>query len=234
MEAIVLTLLFYGCKNPESKNKSVDSPSTPPGWTALFDGSSPGKWEVTPFGTQGPVQVSGGSMILGMGDGCTGVTWTGDFPRMNYEVSLEAKRVSGNDFFCGMTFPVGESFCSLIVGGWGGPVVGLSTIDGRDGSENETRTLRNFETGKWYRIRLKVSPTKIEAWINGEKTIDFTTGNRKLSIRPEVNLSRPFGICSWKTTAALRDIRLHEDPLPDTDGKVKPEPDKQQNNPHDE
>jgi hypothetical protein len=49
---------------------------------------------------------------------------------MNYEIKLEAKKVTGNDFFCGMTFPVGDSFCSFIVGGWGGPVVGLSSIDG--------------------------------------------------------------------------------------------------------
>lgn len=29
-----------------------------------------------------------------------------------------------------------------------------------------------------------------------------------LSIRPEVALSKPFGIASWYTTAALKDIRL--------------------------
>jgi len=103
---------------------------------------------------------------------------------------------------------VGESFCSLIVGGWGGPVVGLSSIDGHDASDNETRTLKKFDHDTWYAIHLKVSEEKIEAWIDGEQIIDFTTEGRQLSIRPEVTLSRPFGICSWTTTAALRNIQL--------------------------
>ena len=51
---------------------------------------------------------------------------------MDYEVTLEGKRVAGDDFFCTTTFPVGESFCSFVVGGWHGTVVGLSSIDGMD------------------------------------------------------------------------------------------------------
>lgn len=209
MGAMIFTVILAGCNNPKGENKSGRvQPQTPDGWVSLFNGESLEGWEVTQFGTQGPVQVSDGNIILGMGDGCTGITWTGDFPKRNYEISLEAKKISGNDFFCGMTFPVDESFCSLIVGGWGGPVVGLSTIDGLDGSENETRTLKKFETGIWYHIRLKVSPEKIETWIDDEKMVDFLTEGHKISIRPEVTLSRPFGICSWVTTAALGDIRL--------------------------
>jgi hypothetical protein len=209
--AMIFAVILAGCNNPKGENKSGRlQPQNPDDWVSLFNGKSLEGWEVTQFGTQGPVQVSNGSIILGMGDGCTGITWTGDFPKKNYEVSLEAKKISGNDFFCGMTFPVDESFCSLIIGGWGGPVVGLSTIDGLDGSENETRTLKKFEAGTWYHIRLKVSPEKIEAWIDDEKMVDFLTEGHKISIRPEVTLSRPFGICSWVTTAALREILLKE------------------------
>ncbi|MBE3084634.1 MAG: hypothetical protein IMZ64_00270, partial [Bacteroidetes bacterium] len=39
----------------------------------LFDGKSLQGWEITNFGPQGPVYVSGGEIILGMGDGCTGI-----------------------------------------------------------------------------------------------------------------------------------------------------------------
>ena len=92
-----------------------------------------------------------------MGDGCTGVTWKGEFPSVNYEVSLEAKKIEGNDFFCGMTFPVGKNPCTLIVGGWGGATVGLSSIDGLDASENSTKTLMKFEKNRWYNIRLVVT-----------------------------------------------------------------------------
>lgn len=176
----------------------------------LFDGKTLEGWKITEFGTEGPVHVTDGSIMLGFGDGCTGVTLERDFPVMDYEVYVEAMKVSGNDFFCGMTFPVNDTHCSLIVGGWGGPVVGLSTIDGLDASDNQTKILKNFERNIWYRIRLKVSQEKIEAWIDEEKVVDFVTTGHKLSIRPEVNLSRPFGIASWNTTAALRNIMVQK------------------------
>ena len=57
----------------------------------------------------------------------TGITWTNEVPTNNYEISLEAMRVEGSDFFCALTFPVGNDPCSFIVGGWGGGVVGLSS-----------------------------------------------------------------------------------------------------------
>jgi len=174
----------------------------------LFDGKTLNGWEITNFGPQGPVYVSGGDIILGIGDGCTGITWKKPFPVINYEVSLEAMREAGNDFFCGMTFPVGNDPCTLIVGGWGGTVVGLSSINGMDASENETTTLRNFEKERWYRIRLQVTEKVIRAWIDDECVVDFVIGDKKLSIRPEVQLSKPFGIASWNTTASLRNIRV--------------------------
>lgn len=174
----------------------------------LFDGQTLDGWEITNFGPQGPVYVSGGNIMLNMGDGCTGVTWKEYFPVMNYEVSLEAKRVSGVDFFCGMTFPVNDSFCSLIVGGWAGNTVGISCIDKKDASQNETTLLRSFQTDRWYTIRTKVTPGKIEAWIDDEQVVNLETTNKILSVRPEVQLSKPFGIASWRTTAAVRNIRL--------------------------
>jgi hypothetical protein len=129
---------------------------------------------------------------------------------MNYEISLQAMKVSGDDFFCGLTFPVGDSPCSLIVGGWGGTVVGLSSIDDQDASENETTTSMDFAHGRWYRIRVRVTPKKIEAWIDDENVIAAATTGHKISIRPEVSLSRPLGIATWKTEAALRDIKLRK------------------------
>ena len=182
------------------------------GWKSLFDGKTLTGWEITDFGTQGDVAATDGTIRLGFGDGCTGVTWKGEFPKTDYEVRLEAMRVDGADFFCGMTFPVGDDPCSLIVGGWGGSLVGLSSIDGKDAARNETKRTEKLVTGRWYKIRLRVSADKIQAWIDDKPVVDFVTTGRKLSIRPEVQLSRPFGICSWCTTAALRDIQVR--PLP--------------------
>lgn len=181
-----------------------------PEWTKLFDGKSLAGWKETKFGGGGQIEVEEGRIVLNLGDGCTGLTIDQEFPRTNYEVSLEAMRMEGNDFFCGMTFPVGDDPCSLIVGGWGGPVVGLSSIDGEDAARNETTKRMKFRTDQWYTIRLKVTGEKIEAWIDKEQVVDFKHKGRKLSIRPEVALSKPFGLCAWNTTAALRNIRVRK------------------------
>jgi hypothetical protein len=181
-----------------------------PKWTELFDGKTLAGWKETKFGTGGQIEAIDGRIVLNMGDGCTGITIDGEFPTMDYEVSLEAMRVEGGDFFCGMTFPVGESPCSFIVGGWGGPVVGLSSIDGEDASRNETTKRMKFKTGEWYPIRLKVTKEKIEAWIDKEQVVDFKTEGKKLTIRPEVALSKPFGLCAYSTTAALKNIKVRK------------------------
>jgi hypothetical protein len=205
----LLILLLVNCRGG-GKDKTVERhvSAALDNFEVYFDGRFVTGWEVTNFGPQGPVYVSGEDIILGMGDGCTGITWKGDFPDINYTVSLEAKRIEGNDFFCGLTFPVGKEPCSLIVGGWGGTTVGLSSIDGLDASDNNTRRLMKFEKNRWYNIRLTVTEKQIVATIDSIKAVDFKIGNSKLSIRPEVELSRPFGIASWNTTAAIRNIRV--------------------------
>jgi hypothetical protein len=212
---IVLTeMLLISCTGSPKKEISsqhLENQTVPkPDSTYLFDGETLDGWEITNFGPQGPVYVSGGSILLGMGEGCTGITWVKEFPVMNYKVTLEAKRVSGNDFFCGMTFPAGKDPCTLIVGGWGGTVVGLSSINKKDASENETTTLMEFKKDYWYRICLMVREDTIKAFINDTVVVDFVKGDKVLSIRPEVELSKPFGIASWYTTAALRNIKLEK------------------------
>jgi hypothetical protein len=205
----LVVLLLANCKGGQKEQKTGQSEIVGTSdSTLIFDGKSLQGWEITNFGPQGPVYVSGGEIILGMGDGCTGITWKGDFPLTNYEVSLDAMRVDGNDFFCGMTFPVGKDPCTLIVGGWGGTTVGLSCIDRRDASENSTKTLVKFEKKQWYHILLRVTETEIVAIIDSMRLVDFKTEHNKLSIRPEVELSRPFGIASWNTTAAIKNIRV--------------------------
>ena len=89
--------------------------------------------------------------MLGLGAPFTGVVWTRDFPKDNYEIRWEARRVQGGDFFASLTFPVGNSFCTFVNGGWGGDIVGLSSIDGWDASDKSAR--RRFVADS-YRILL--------------------------------------------------------------------------------
>lgn len=177
-------------------------------WTPIFNGKSLAGWKSINFGGEGDVYVENEKLMLEFGNSLTGVTYTKDFPKLNYEVRLEAMQVDGIDFFCGLTFPVGQSHCSLIVGGWAGAVVGLSNIDDRDASQNETTRYMTFKNGVWYRIRVRVTADKIEAWIDDVKVIDQVITGRKISTRPEVDLSKPFGISSYDTRAALKNIEM--------------------------
>ncbi|HEY5312726.1 MAG TPA: DUF1080 domain-containing protein [Pirellulales bacterium] len=180
-----------------------------PGQTAdLFDGKTLAGWKTSDFAGHGPVKVEDRQIMIETGSELTGITWTGSLPRVDYELTLEAMRVDGHDFFCGLTFPVGDSPCSLIVGGWGGSTVGLSSIDGLDASENETGTYHSFNENKWYTIRVRVTGKEIKAWIDKEQVVDIDYSGRKVSIRFEVEPSTPLGVATWCTSAAVRNIRL--------------------------
>lgn len=181
-----------------------------PAWRSLFDGQSLDGWKSTVFGGEGEVYIEKGVIQMDFGSSMTGITYQKQFPKTEYEVSLEAMRVDGVDFFCGMTFPVANSHCSFIVGGWAGAVVGLSSIDEKDASENETTRYMRFETQRWYRIRVRVTKTKIQAWIDDQQVVDQSIEGRQISTRPEVNLSKPFGIAAWETRSALRKIQVRK------------------------
>lgn len=175
-------------------------------WTPLFDGKTLDGWKETPFSRRGEVRVENGAIILGRGR-LTGITWTRDFPRSGYEIRFEAARLDGNDFFAGITFPVGDSYCSWINGGWDGTVVGLSSLDGEDASENDTSTNRLFETGKWYAFRLAVTLERIQGWIDDQLVIDAAIKGRQVGLRPgEIDLSAPLGFASYATVAGVRKI----------------------------
>jgi Domain of Unknown Function (DUF1080) len=181
-----------------------DSPA--PAWQAMFDGVSLQGWKETPFSGRGKVHVANGVVVLEKGV-MTGITWTKMLPTANYEIRLEAMRAEGSDFFAGITFPVHDSHCTWINGGWGGTVVGLSSLDSMDASENETSVHRVFQNGRWYALRLRVTDDRIQAWIDDELTIDAYIANREVGLRlGETELSRPFGIASYSTTARLRKL----------------------------
>jgi hypothetical protein len=184
-------------------------------WQSLFDGESLTGWRETEFAGRGDVQIRSGLMVLNMGDPFTGVNLTNPTPTMNYEVALDAMRVNGSDFFCGLTVPVGTNSCSLIVGGWGGTLVGISSLDGMDASENETTKFRNFENGQWYRIRVRVTEKKIQVWIDKDRLVDVEIEGKKITVRPgDIEMSQPFGICAWQSSAALREIKIRKLPQP--------------------
>ncbi len=174
-------------------------------WRPLFDGKSLEGWRETPFTGRGPVRVENGAVILGPGKPLTGITFTGAFPRANYEVRFEAARLQGSDFFASLTFPYLDSYCTWVTGGWGGDIVGLSSIDGWDAADNETRTYYEFEPRRWYALRLQVTADRIRAWIDEQPVINVDLRGRSVALRHgEIRLSAPFGFASYATTGGLR------------------------------
>jgi hypothetical protein len=200
---------------PKSAVKGAEAPeatgaSNPKNadWRSLIPKSGLTGWEITDFGSQGEVNRDGETLILEMGDPLTGINYTGkNFPKNNFEIELEAQRVEGNDFMCGLTFPVGSEFCSFIAGGWGGGVVGLSSIDGYDASENSTSSYHSFDNGKWYRFRVAVDDQAVRAWINDELFCEQERAGHEFTTRIEVYVSQPLGLCAFQSKVAVKNFR---------------------------
>ena len=181
------------------------------GWRPLFDGKTLANWKATSFGAEGEVYVKDGVLGFDMGHPLTGVTWAGaTLPKVDYEIEFEGRKVKGSDFFCALTFPYKDTHASLVLGGWGGAVTGLSSVNGYDASENETTDFHKFEHGTWYKVRLKVTGDHIQAWIDDTQMVNVETAEKKISTRIEVDPSKPLGFCSFETQGEIRNLKLRE------------------------
>jgi hypothetical protein len=178
-------------------------------WKSLFDGKSLTGWKAADFPKAGKVEVKDGAIVMQQGATMTGIAYTGkDFPKIDYEVTFEGKRVDGGDFFATTVFPFGEDSCSFVTGGWGGTVVGLSNVNHDNASENVTANSFDFENGKWYKFRLRVTKDHIRAWIGDDQVVDLDTTDRKISLHSACGPCKPFGFATWKTTGAVRNVRV--------------------------
>lgn len=175
----------------------------------LFDGKTLDGWRMTNFGGEGEVLIEEKVIVLEQGYPLTGITWDKPgLPTNQYELEVIARKTSGTDFFCGLTFPINDQFCTLIVGGWGGGLVGLSMIDGQDAARNETKKLMRFEKDRWYRIRIKVELDNLSAWIDDDKMVDLPTEGKSFSVRNETLPTRPLGICNFETRTEIQSVIL--------------------------
>lgn len=188
-----------------------------PQWQTLFDGKTLAGWADSRFegaaATKAVPSFRDGqpAIVIEAGTTLSGITSTlgSALPRTNYEITLEAMRLQGGDFFCALTFPVGKSACSFVVGGWGGVVVGISSVNHADAADNDTSKSGEFEDNRWYRIRVRVTDAKIEAWIDKEQMVELELKDKKVMMRPgDIEKSQPLGLATYQTRAAMRDIRL--------------------------
>jgi hypothetical protein len=203
----------------EASAGSGETVKTVPHWRPLA-----GKWDEAHFGGDGGItreiwkktpedgakKQSATSELfrLGMGDPLTGIRWTGEFPLENYELRMQARRTDGFDFFAAVTFPVGKNHCSFVLGGWGGGVVGISSIDGNDASSNETTGYQDFKNKQWYEIRIRVDKENVTTWIDGAEWASVNRAEHTFDIRIEMDPCLPLGIANFQCESEIRGIEM--------------------------
>ncbi len=179
----------------------------------LFDGKSLADWESVDVGGSGEVALEEGEMIIKSGESISGTVYkkAKDLPLQNYEITLDAKRLQGVDFFCGLTFPVGDlkTCLTLVLGGWGGSVTGISSIDNLDASENSTSSYQRYLDNQWYHVKLRVTPKEIHAWVDDKEIINVDIEGKKLSVRPgPIESYLPLSLTTYQTTAAIKNFKV--------------------------
>lgn len=165
-------------------------------------------WKEADYAGRGQVTFNNDELEILMGEQLSGVTWKEKLPsRIDYQIEFQAMKVDGSDFFCGLTFPYKDAACSLILGGWGGGVVGISSINGQDASANETTDYMRFEDDRWYDIKVRATQDKIVAFLDNKKIVDLSTKDRKIDIRFGVEEFLPLGIATYQTSAKFKNFK---------------------------
>lgn len=177
-------------------------------WIDLSPHLMPEAWQATSFGGEGEIEFLADAVELGFGSPLTGLHWAGDLPLgPAYQLEVEASRIDGTDFFCGLNFPIGESAATVVLGGWGGALCGLSCIDGLDASMNATRSFQSFEPGESVRLRVEVSARQVRAWLDEEPLFVIERGGAQFELRTEVTPGGRLGISSFQTRARIHAVR---------------------------
>ena len=168
-------------------------------------------WKAAGIAEEGGVTVEKGEITLHAGRPMTGArfeSWeAAKLPRTRYAIEFEAMRVEGNDFFGTVTFPVNDTHVSLVIGGWGGTLVGISSIDDMDASENTTTGNAFFKNNEWHHVRVEVRDDDLRVWINDKLFVNVSTKGHKLGLRPgEIEKCAPFGFTTYATQARIRGV----------------------------
>ena len=190
-------------------------PASGPGETALLQPPLLARWHPAPITDGGKAWIQANELILFPGKPMTGVRfegWTEEkLPLTDYAITFEARRVAGQDFFASLTFPVRslDTCATLVLGGWGGALVGISSIDDQDASENSTRSEQHFVNGQWYRVRLEITNDDLRAWIDDRLVVNTSIKGRKISLRPgDIEHCAPFGFATYASEGQVRGLLL--------------------------
>ena len=66
-----------------------------------------------------------------------------------------------------------------------------------------------FKNNRWYKIRLRVTKKRIDAWVDDKQIVNLERLEQKFSIWFEQEPAKPLGITNWNTGSAIRKIVIH-------------------------
>lgn len=192
------------------------APAAP--WQSAMPTPENPRWQMIDFGFNSEPTATAQALVIPSSERVSGLSFNGDLDallgqsRDHYEIALQARRTWGNDLFLGLTFPLGrQDAASLVLGGWGGGICGLSDADGQSANANPYKSIRNFENGRWYKVRLRVTPSQVQAWLDGEALFTVERAQVKhFSVRSEVEPTAPLGLFTFATSAEIKDVRARQ------------------------
>ena len=201
-----MVVVLVGCGDPKERPLREADLLSPSIITA---------WETAAIPDQGAVDVAVDGLRIQSGKPMSGVRFSAwrspRFPLTNYAIDYEAMRVEGRDIFGMVTFPVGdeETHATFVLGGWGGTVTGISSIDFSDANENQTRGEHPFENDHWYRVRIEVRTGDLRAWIDGKIVVNVSIKGRHVGLRQGyVDHCLPFGFATYGSAAVIRAVAM--------------------------
>jgi len=180
---------------------------------ALFNGKDLSGWKAADIWGNGKVEaLTNGVVSCGLGKPLTGLAYTNSFPTMSYEVKMEALRKEGSDFFVAMTIPVESNACTVVIGGWGGGLCGISSINFMDASENQYSEGVAFKNDVWYTLRVRVTPGLLEVFLNDTlytAKVPFESSSAfTLRAGSDIDKTKPFGLATYETKALWRNLTV--------------------------
>ena len=91
----------------------------------------------------------------------------------------------------------------------GNQFVGLTYLDGKDASQHPASKRMTFEAGRWYRVRLRVTAAKVEAWVDDAQVVDQVRQGHAFKLpMGDTQSLRPLGITAGGNV--LRNLMLRQ------------------------